>query len=118
MFATDYFGWIITFKFTDNDNALVQEREPILVPARICLKIRPLNDFQVVIQNLMGLTIVNFLESRVDFKFKFVDKYNFDISVSNGFVAIPRKSNGVLIDFGLDNEFDCDRKSEAGRLVF
>ena len=52
------------------------------MPARIGLKIWPLNSYQVVVQNLMGLTIVNIADNEVDFKFKFVDKYNFDITVS------------------------------------
>ena len=53
----------------------------------------------------MGLTVVNIVENQVDFKFKFVDKYNFDIAVSQGYVSVPRKQNGILIDFGKDFNF-------------
>ena len=31
-----------------------------------------------------------------------MDKYNFDIGLSNGVVSLPRKQNGIIIDFGLD----------------
>lgn len=51
----------------------------------------------------MGLTVVDIVENKVDFKFKFVDKYNFEISVSGGYVSVPRKQNGILVDIGLDN---------------
>ena len=66
----------------------------------------------------MGLTVVDILQNKVDFKFKFVDKYNFEISVSNGIVSVPRKQNGILVDFGLDNEFDCQFMNESKKLSF
>ena len=62
----------------------------------------------------MGLTVVNLLENQVDFKFKFVDKYNFDIAVSQGYVSVPRKQNGIVIDFGKDCNFLYKCKSING----
>ena len=91
LFATDCFGWVYKFKFNSNGIGLTQVGKQILVPAKICLRIQQLNDFQVVVQNLMGLTIVNINEGKTDFKFKFVDKYNFELTHSNGYLSVPRK---------------------------
>ena len=90
LYAVDGFSWIYQFKF-ESDGSLSPIGNPSLVPCKIGLKIYSLNDQQIVIQNLMGLTIFNLVEERVDFKFKFIDKYNFDIGLSHGIVSIPRK---------------------------
>ena len=66
----------------------------------------------------MGLTVVNLVENRVDFKFKFIDKYNFDVGISKGIVSIPRKHNGILIDIGLDFEELDKYKSVNGEEKF
>ena len=66
----------------------------------------------------MGLTIFNLVEERVDFKFKFVDKYNFDIGLSHGIVSVPRKQNGILIDFGMDMDELDKYKSVNGEEKF
>ena len=66
----------------------------------------------------MGLTIVNIKEDRIDFKFKFVDKYNFEISQSDGYLSVPRNINGILVYFGLENDFEDRLKSDSVRLSF
>ena len=101
LYAVDGFSWVYQFKFKP-DGTLSPLDNPSLVPCKIGLKIYSLNEQQVIIQNIMGLTVFNVVEKRVDFKFKFVDKYNFDISLSKGVVSLPRKQNGIIIDFGLD----------------
>ena len=90
----------------------------MLIPCKVGLKIYSLNDQQAVIQNLMGLTVINLVESRVDFKFKFVNCYNFDVGISRGVVSIPRKQNGILIDIGLDFEELNKYKSVNGEEKF
>ena len=50
--------------------------------------------------------MLNTSENKVDFKIKLRGKYNFEVSVSQGHVAIPRQQNGLLINFGCDNDFE------------
>lgn len=66
----------------------------------------------------MGLVIVNVKEDKIDFKFKLVDKYNFEVSVSNGFLSVPRKTNGILVDFGVKSDFDSRLSSVCERFSF
>ena len=66
----------------------------------------------------MGLTIVNIDEGKTDFKFKFVDKYNFEITHSNGYLSVPRKANGILVIFGQENDFESRLMLEPERPSF
>ena len=54
-------------------------------------------------QTLSGFVVVDMSSQVIDFKFRFVQNNNFELTVGCGFVAVPRLKNGILVEIG-----DCD----------
>jgi len=104
MFSNFKFVWVYKFDFEDDDT-LVQVGSPAVVAQSNGQSIHYLNASQVVIQTDRDLTIFNVENRKIDFKVKFIYSMNVEITVSQGYVAVPRSKSGVLLEFGEYDSF-------------
>ena len=56
---------------------------------------------QVAVQSIRGITIFNVKTKAIDFKVKFIEDCMIYLSTGLGMIAVPRRKNGILLDFGI-----------------
>ena len=92
------FAWINQLKIEDGNYNLESSS---LLSVEEAINILVVNLQQVAVQSIRGITIFNVKTKAIDFKVKFIEDCMIDLSTGFGMIAVPRRKNGILLDFGV-----------------
>ena len=122
MYSNYLVAWVYIYEFVDDKEDEItlkgKKQDPILVTQQGSTDIKYLNKHQLVLQSVNGFSIVNIAQRQTMFKFVFAGYLNFDLTISQNAIAVPRRKNGSIINIGDLEEAKANYKNRPEHMVY